>query len=303
MEIACSALQEAILCFVSRREMSQQQLAGIARFGELGRLPCGGMVVLVGQLLVPFAVGGVVIEQVHILKQLGVLHHRTRVAEVGVAADGIRRGGQLHVGNHPTVSGGKVSPTPNPFDFRTRDAVFLNALRDDVPTALFLAEQEPVARHAVLQRKGRHIKMLVRENQGWLLTVNRVDVDAEFGVGDEEVDLRLEDIHEIGGYMEVDVGGAFVERQRRKQSDQPETVVAVGMADEDMLQLSRVKAVSNELRLRTLAAVDHVQLAETADNLRGGVVPEGRLRAPATENRDGEFNHGDVNFLWVQKYK
>lgn len=75
------------------------------------------------------------------------------------------------------------------------------------------------------------------------------------------------------------------------------------MADEDVLQLSGVEAVSHELRLRTLAAVDHVQLAETADNLRGGVVPESRLRAPAAKNRDGEFYHGDIYFLWDKNTK
>ena len=115
--------------------------------------------------------------------------------------------------------------------------------------------------------------MLVRENQGRFLTVNRKDTDFEIGVGDEEVDLRLEDVHEISGHVEVDVGGALVERQRREQPDQPEAVVAVGVADEDVLQLSRVESVPQELRLRALAAVDHVQFAAVADDLRGGVMP------------------------------
>ena len=108
------------------------------------------MVVLAGELLIPFTIGGVVVEQVHAPQQLGVLHHRTGVGEVGVAACRSRRGGQHLVGNHPAVDGGEVSPTPDPLDLRARDGVLLDALGYDVPTAMLLAEEEPVARHAVL---------------------------------------------------------------------------------------------------------------------------------------------------------
>ena len=139
--------------------------------------------------------------------------------------------------------------------------------------ARLFSEQEPVARHTVFQWESRHVEVLVRENQRRLLKVNRVNADVEFGVGDEKVDLRLEDVHEIGRHVEVDVGGAFVERQRREQSDQPEAVVAMGVADEDVLQLSGVESVAQELCLRALAAVDHVQFAAVAENLRGGVMP------------------------------
>ena len=50
---------------------------------------------------------------------------------------------------------------------------------------------------------------------GRFLTINRKNTDFKIGVGDEKVDLRLEDVHEIGRHVEVDIGGAFVERQRR----------------------------------------------------------------------------------------
>ena len=130
--------------------MSQQQLSRTARLGELGGLGSRGMVVLAGELLVPFAVGGVVVKQVHALQQVRVLHHRTGVGKVGVAAHRIRRGGQHLVGNHPAVGGGEVSPTPDPLDFRARDGVLLDALGDNVPTTLLLAEEEPVARHTML---------------------------------------------------------------------------------------------------------------------------------------------------------
>ena len=50
-------------------------------------------------------------------------------------------------------------------------------------------------------------------------------------------------------------------------------MVSVGVADEDVLQLSGVESVAQELRLRSLAAVDHVEFAAMAENVRGGVVP------------------------------
>ena len=231
------------------------------------------MVVLAGKFLVAFAVGGIVVKQVHAPQKVRILHHRTGVGEVGVAAHRGRRGGKHLVGNHPAVGGGEVSPTPNPLDLRARNAVLLDALGNDMPTAHLFSEQEPVARHTVFQWESRHVEVLVRENQRRFLSVDRMDADFEFGVGDEEVDLCLQDVHEIGRHVEMDVGGAFVERQRREQPDQPEAVVAVGVADEDVLQLSGVESVPQELRLRALAAVDHVQFAAVADNLRGGVMP------------------------------
>ena len=77
-------------------------------------------------------------------------------------------------------------------------------------------------------------------------------------------------------------------------------MVAVRVTDEDVLHLTVVEFVFDELSLRAFAAVNHVQRPLTAHNLRGGVMTERRLGAPATEDGDFERKHGGNGYgLWV----
>ena len=80
-------------------------------------------------------------------------------------------------------------------------------------------------------------------------------------------------------------------------------MVAVRVTDEDVLHLTVVEFVFDELSLRAFAAVNHVQRPLTAHNLRGGVMTERRLGAPATEDGDFERKHGGNGYwLWVMGY-
>ena len=74
-------------------------------------------------------------------------------------------------------------------------------------------------------------------------------------------------------------------------------MVAVRVADEDIPHLTVVEFVLAELPLRTFAAVDHVELPQTADNLRGSVVTERRLGTAATEDGDFEWSHISLRFV------
>ena len=156
---------------------------------------------------------------------------------------------------------------------------------------MWLLEQESVARHAVVKRKRGYLHEVVLEDYGRLLTADGVDADVEVPVLHEEVDLRLQNRLQIRRYVEVDVIAAVVKCEGREQTHQSEAVVAMGVADEDVLQLPSVNLVSNQLHLRALPAVDHVGNPLNADHLRGGVMPQGRFRAPAAEDGDFEGCH------------
>lgn len=91
--------------------------------------------------------------------------------------------------------------------------------------------------------------------------------------------------------MEVEVVAAVVEREGGKQSGQSEAVIAVGVADEDVVELPGVDLVSDQLHLRAFPAVDHIGNPLQADNLRGGVMPQCRFCAPAAEYGDFEWCH------------
>ena len=65
----------------------------------------------------------------------------------------------------------------------------------------------------------------------------------------------------------------------------------MGVADEDVVELPGVDLVSDQLHLRAFPAVDHIGEPLQADNLRGGVMPQCRFRAPAAEDGDFEWCH------------
>ena len=73
----------------------------------------------------------------------------------------------------------------------------------------------------------------------------------------------------------------------------------MGVADEDVVELPGVDLVSDQLHLRAFPAVDHIGDPLQADNLRGGVMPQCRFRAPAAE--DGDFEQSATLFLFIHK--
>lgn len=202
------------------------------------------MEVFCGERFVAGAVGGIVVEQIDVLQQLGVLRHHEGVGKVGVAARGIGWGSELAVRNHLPVGGGEILSALDAGDGVVGDAILLDAFALDVAVTGLLLEQEPVTRHAVVERKGGDLHEVVFEDRGRKFAADGVEEDVEVPVLHEEVDLRLEYRFQIGRYVEVEVVAAVVERQGREQAHQPEAVVAVGVADEDVVELPGVDFVS-----------------------------------------------------------
>lgn len=257
------------------------------------------MVIFVSELFIAGAVGGVVVKQVHVLQQLGVLRYREGVGEVGVAARGVGWGSELVVRDHLPVGGGEILSVLDASDGVVRDAILPDALGLEVAVAGLFLEQEPVAWHAVVERERGDFHVVVLENLGWLWAADGVDADVEIPVLHEEVDLRLQHRLQVRRHVEVEVVAAVVEREGGKQSGQSEAVIAVGVADEDVVDLPGVDLVSDQLHLRAFPAVDHIGDPLQADNLRGGVMPQCRFRAPAAEY--GDFEQSATLFLFIHK--
>ena len=257
------------------------------------------MEIFVSELFIAGAVGGVVVKQVHILQQLSVLRHHEGVGKVGVAARGGGWGGKLTVWNHLPVGGGEIQSALDAWDGVVRDAMLPDTFALDVAVAGLLLKQEPIAWHAVVERERGDFHVVVLENLGWLLAADGVDADVEIPVLHEEVDLRLQHRLQVRRHVEVEVVAAVVERERREQSHQSEAVIAVGVADEDVVELPGVDLVSDQLHLRAFPAVDHIGDPLQADNLRGGVMPQCRFRAPAAEY--GDFEQSATLFLFIHK--
>ena len=156
------------------------------------------------------------VNQVHVLQKICILHHGSSIRKINVAACGVGWSGELLVGNHLPVSSGEILPFLDVLDFSARNVVLFDALGFDVPVALLLPEQEPVTGHAMFQRQRCDFEVFVGVNQGRHLTVYRMNVDAKVGVMDKKLDLRFEDLFEIRWDIEVYVVGTFVKRHRRK---------------------------------------------------------------------------------------
>ena len=263
----------------------------MARLCELCCLQGGGVEVLAGERFVAGTVGGVVVEDVHVLQQLSILRYHKRVGEVGVATRGIGWGSELLVWDYPSVGGGEVLSALDARDGVVRDAILLDAFALDVAVAGLFLKQESVAGNAVVERKGGDLYEAILENHGRQLAADGVDADVEVPVLHEEVDLRLQNRLQIGRNVEVDVVAAVVERQGREQAHQPEAVVAMGVADEDVVELPGVDLISYQLHLRALPAVNHIRNPLNADHLRSSMMPERRFRAPAAEDGDFEGCH------------
>ena len=176
--------------------MSDEEFLGVACVRELGCLGGGGVVVFDGEFEI-FAVGGVVVEQVDVLELFCVCHHRSRVGEVGVAARGVGWGSETFVRYDAAVGGGEVQSALYALDGIVWDSVLLDASGADMPFLFLLLEEESVAGHAVVERERGDFKVLILENGGRCVAADRVEVDFELRVGDEEADLGAEDGLEV----------------------------------------------------------------------------------------------------------
>ena len=164
----------------------------MARFRELCRLSGGGVEVFGGEIFIAGAVSGVVVKQVHVLQKLGVLRLYDGVGKVGVAARGVGWGSELIVRDYPSIGGGEIRSALDAWDGVVRDAIRLDAFALDVSVARLFLKQEPVARHAVFQRKRGDFHEVILEDWGWLLTADGMDADVEVPVLHEKVNLRLQ---------------------------------------------------------------------------------------------------------------
>ena len=108
--------------------------------------------------------------------------------------------------------------------------------------ARLLGKQKTAARHAMPQRNGGHRKRPVFINQGGFFRLERVEEDFIGHLMIEECKHRRKKFFQTFGRMDMQVGRTPQEIKRGYQSQQPETVVAVQVGDEDTVQTREFEA-------------------------------------------------------------
>ena len=79
--------------------------------------------------------------------------------------------------------------------------------------------------------------------------------------------------------------------QCREQARQAETVIAMQMADEYMVESGKLKSLTPHLQLCAFAAVHHKQPVTVIDHLRCRLMPERGRRRSAAEYVYFKFSH------------
>ena len=112
-----------------------------------------------------------------------------------------------------------------------------------------------------MQRECGNLKVFVCMYEGGFLAVYWMDTNVIFSMWHKKLNLCLQHWLKICRNIEVYAFVSTVERHGGEQADQSQTVVTVGVADKDVLQLSFVEPELAELPLSALPAVNHVELS------------------------------------------
>ena len=84
---------------------------------------------------------------------------------------------------------------------------------------------------------------------------------------------------------------SWEQREGRNHADEPEAVIAVQVAQEDVSQPVELQPHAAELDLSPLAAINHKQVVANVEHLSARVVSQGRQCRPAAQNIDFKFSH------------
>src|SRR5690554_4298380 len=107
---------------------------------------------------------------------------------------------------------------------------------------------------------------------------------AQYGLRMPE--LQVENIPQCRRAIQVQLILAAHQMHRRQQPHQPKVMVAMQVANENVLDTVRLHAKTHKLHLRAFAAIDQVKLFVVVDELGSGMAPVHRGGRTTAENED-----------------
>ena len=132
-------------------------------------------------------------------------------------------------------------------------------LADDVVGAGLLGKQETATRHAMAQRDGGHRQRAVFVDYCRSVGVELMEEHFVRHLPVEEAEHWRQQRFQSFGRMDVQLGGASQQIERRDESQQAEAMVAMQVGDENMIQPRELQTRFAELQLRAFTAIYHKQ--------------------------------------------
>ena len=214
--------------------MSQDEVLSAGESGNLRGLACCGMSAFGSESGKLVGVGGFVVNPSRLFHRFGDTRIVSRVAAIGIADARVGVGSEhmvrdsLQVGRNEV---GAVSQIVVEIDWHL---VETHHIALDVAQFGLFAEQEPRGRHAMLKRESLHGDGIVLIYYG-LLAANDVEFNLIAAIGKEEVEKLAEHLSTLGIDVNGERAGALVQVESSEQPRQPEAVVAVQVAYENMV--------------------------------------------------------------------
>ncbi len=260
------------------RIVTQDKLTDVRHLGNLCRLEGCAVTTLTRFYNIRVRVSGFVIEQIGTLDKgdnaLGI----ERVAAIGILFAGTTRGGQQFVGNHLTaLRVGPVQPQGDAFIIGDRNLQLPTTVHQQMARTRFLLEQEAAARHPMVQRDSPdgQCRFVVDDLTPSGIERRKPHLHAQLGA--EVLEERAENTFRVGGAMNDHFARALAQPQGRDESHQPEAMVAMQVAEQDMTYLAKRHLAAAQTHLHTLATIDQKLVSSEIDHLRRRGMPQRRF--------------------------
>ena len=262
--------------------MAQDEMSHTSLTGNSGGLKGGAVVSLVGLETQAVVIGGLMVQPVHALDVADDAARELGIAAIGVADGRVGWRGELVVGDDETLGGHPVLTLSQGVHGIMRHPQALGLLAVDVAQLGLLGDNETHGRDAVQQGEcGYRDGIVLVDNR--LVGVDDVEAHLKGALAAKVVEHPREQVNAVLEGVNGEGIGAIEQRHGRYQPRQPEAVVTVEVADEDVVEAHELESHAPHAQLSALAAVDHHEVVAHIEDLARGTVPGGHCGAAAAQ--------------------
>ncbi len=250
--------------------MTEQQLFDFGLFGNGGSLRSGGMKGLFGSDEVAFLKGGFMIKQIDAFDDGNDGRTECRIGTEGVAPCRLCGTSQSAVGDDFSIFRDEIRSLFDLLHLFDRNVIEIGHLADDVIVLLLFDKEITTAGNAMIQRNRPHRDGTIFHDNLMLFGVNGVKSDFERQILAEEIEYRTKPRLQIFRSVDEKIARSSQHSKRGNQSGKAETVIAVQMGNENMVEPAEFGVHLSHLELRSFATVNHVELIAQVYDLRSG---------------------------------
>lgn len=245
---------------VSLGEVANDEFFDVSHLGESGSLKGGRMTRLVCTNSFCLGKGAFMKQEVCPFHKGNVSGAKAGVREVGIAARGCSRCGELFVGETASVVGGPSSALSDIGEPVVRNLEKVYHVPSYVGESGFLAKEESTTGNAVVERQCCDLQSRILVDGLASGTGEGMKPNLETDVPAEQFEGGAQCLLKAFKGVYVKVCSASKEVERGNNAWQSVTVIAMKMRDEYVLESSESDSGPTQLELGAFTAVNHVNL-------------------------------------------